>query len=167
MDLVIRQVSENDLARCCFVESVCFPPEQAASCENIQKRIEQFPEGFLVAEIAGQIIGITNSGSTNQSDISNEAFKGMVGHESDGANIVIFSLAVLPEYQERGIARRLLHAFIERSGELGKQRVRLICMQSLVSYYEKSGFVDVGDSTSMHGGTRWREMHLTLNTSNS
>ena len=161
--VVIRQVTLVDLAACHAVEVACFPPAEAASLENIRRRIELFPEGFLVAEQAGELIGIVNSGATNADDISDEAFKQLIGHDSAGANIVIFSLAVLPVYQRQGIAAQLMQAFVAQSRLLGKRKILLICKPPLIAYYARFGFVDAGLSRSTHGGSRWHEMVLELN----
>ena len=55
-DLEIRRVKDNDLDGCCRVESACYTSD-GATMEKIQKRIKLFPEGFLVAESKGKIIG--------------------------------------------------------------------------------------------------------------
>jgi len=161
-NLKIRQVTIYDLDACYAVESRCFLPSEAASRETIETRINLFPQGFLVAELNNVIVGMVNSGATNKEDISDEAFKAMVGHEHDGANIVIFSLAVLSEFQKQGVAKQLMVQFIEVSKKLGKQKIMLICKSNLVDYYQKYGFVYVGESASTHGGSEWHEMHLPL-----
>jgi ribosomal protein S18 acetylase RimI-like enzyme len=122
-----------------------------------------FPEGFLVAESHGQIVGMINSGSTNKEDITDEAFKDMVGHVRDGKNIVIFSLAVLPEFQGMGVSKKLLTKFVDISKELKKEKILLICKSDLIPYYQKYGFSYGGKSKSRHGGFEWHEMYLSLN----
>ena len=159
--VIIRRVEVQDLADCFNVESVCYSTE-GATRERIRKRIALFPEGFLVALVDDHVIGMINSGSTNKDDITDEAFKAMVGHEHNGANIVIFSLAVSPEFQKQGIANQLMLRFIEASKKLGKQKIMLICKSSLIDYYQKHGFIYVGESTSTHGGFKWHEMFLPL-----
>ena len=158
----IRRVAERDLDAALAIESRAFPPSEAASRENIAKRIEQFPEGFLVAELGGTVVGHINSGSTDKEDIADEEFKALVGHDSAGANIVVFSLAVLPEFRGRGIGRRLMVAFVEESRRLGKEKVMLICKEGLIVYYEHLDFSYAGVSSSTHGDARWHEMHLRL-----
>lgn len=160
--VIIRQVTLTDLAACHAVEAACFPPAEAAPLENIRRRIELFPEGFLVAELAGELIGMVNSGATHDDDISDEGFKRLINHDPAGANIVIFSLAVLPVYQRQGIAGQLLKAFIARARQLGKRRILLICKPPMIAYYARFGFVDAGPSSSTHGGAHWHEMSLEL-----
>jgi len=161
LPMKIRHVTENDLDACYAVESACYTSD-AATREKIQKRIELFPEGFLVAESKGRIIGIINSASTNKEDITDEAFKDMVGHVKDGKNIVIFSLAVLPEFRGTGISKRLMSKFIEVSKDLKKEKILMICKSELIPYYQKYGFFYGGKSKSTHGGFEWHEMYLPL-----
>jgi len=161
-NLNIRTVTIYDLDACYAVESCCFSPAEAASRENIKTRINLFPQGFFVAELNSTIVGHVNAGATSKDDITDESFKGMVGHESDGTNIVIFSLAVLPEFQKQGIARQLMVRFIAAARQLGKQKIMLICKADLIDYYQRYGFIYAGKSASTHGGYKWHEMFLPL-----
>jgi hypothetical protein len=49
-------------------------------------------------------VGIINSGATNKVDISDEELKQLVGHDPAGNNMIVFALAILSEFQKRGIA---------------------------------------------------------------
>lgn len=160
--LTIRQVLPPDLDRCAEIEAACYGPEEGATRERIATRIELFPQGFLVGLLNGQIVGFVNSGSTSKDDLSDEALKDMVGHEADGQNIIIFSLAVQPHFQKQGFAAHLMRRFIEQAGQLGKAQILLICRAELVPYYQRFGFVYRGESNSTHGGMRWQEMALSL-----
>ncbi|TVM03971.1 MAG: GNAT family N-acetyltransferase [Candidatus Brocadia sp. WS118] len=162
LPIKIRHVTEHDLDDCYAIESVCYTSD-AATREKIQKRIQVFPEGFLVAESNGHIMGMINSGSTNKEDITDEAFKDMVGHVRDGKNIVIFSLAVLPEFQGSGVSKKLMSKFIGASKDMKKEKILLICKADFISYYQKYGFLYGGKSKSTHGGFEWHEMYLSLN----
>jgi ribosomal protein S18 acetylase RimI-like enzyme len=161
-NVTIRQVIGQDLDASYRVESQCFLPSEAASKEKIEKRIRIFPQGFLVAEFEGTVVGHVNSGATNKEDITDEAFKDMVGHSDDGKNLVIFSLAVLPEYQKQGIAQQLMLRFIEEAKRCKRQKILLICKADLIAYYQKYGFMYGGKSDSVHGGFDWHEMLLSL-----
>ena len=78
-DLKIRRVRDSDLDDCYRVESACYTSD-GATREKIQKRIKLFPEGFLVAESKGAIIGLINSASTDKEDITDKELKDMVSH---------------------------------------------------------------------------------------
>lgn len=160
--IAIRQAAPSDLEHCLVLEQACFPPAEAASRENIAIRLADFPQGFLVAEAGGRIVGQVNSGATHKDDISDEAFKGLIGHEPDGANIVVFSLAVLPEMRRGGLGAQLMREFIAGSRKRGHQQVLLLCKDALVPFYSRLGFADRGISASTHGGAVWHEMGLVL-----
>ena len=116
-----------------------------------------------MAERDGQVVGFVNSGSTNKDDLSDETLKDLIGHQPEGKNIVIFSLAVLPPFQRQGIARTLMHRFIETAKRLKKDNILLICQAALLPYYRQYGFIHRGESSSTHGGLHWQEMCLPLN----
>lgn len=162
-DLIIRNVEPSDLDQCVEVESAGFPEEEAASRESIQTRIETFPQGFFVAELGGRIVGMVNSASTNKEDMTDEALKKMAGHDPDGANLIVFSLVVLPSHHKLGIARRLMSRFIEEAKRFGKKKVLLLCKSHLIDYYQRLGFAHMRLSASTHGGAEWHEMGYLLN----
>ena len=163
ININIRLVNKDDVDGCYRTESACYTSD-GATREKILKRIMLFPEGFLIAESEGGIVGFINSASTDKENITDEALKDMVGHVKDGKNMVIFSLAVLPEFQGNGISKQLMARFIEVSKVLKKEKVMLICKSELVSYYQNYGFLYGGKSNSKHGGFEWHEMYLLLNT---
>ena len=94
--------------------------------------------------------------------ISDEELKQLIGHNPHGKNLVVFALAVLPEFQKRGIANQLMSRFVEDARERKKGNVLLMCKQHLIAYYERMGFTHIGLSRSTHGGAEWHEMRLAL-----
>lgn len=161
MALIIRQARIDDLDASYAVEIACFPADEAASKANMQKRLAVFPQGYLVAEIDSMIVGHINSGATNKNDISDEALKAMIGHENEGKNLVIFSVAVYPDYQKQGIASALLQTYIQLHQNKAKN-ILLLCKEHLLRFYSGIGFKNRGVSTSTHGGATWYEMCLVL-----
>ena len=161
-EIIIRHVLPEDLDGCFTVETSGFPPEEAATRETIQLRIETFAEGFLIAEANGRVVGILNSAATHKDDISDEELKQLIGHDPTGRNMVVFALVVLPAYQKQGIAGRLMSRFVEEARAGEKEKVLLMCKAHLVAYYERMGFTHVGVSRSTHGGAEWHEMLLRL-----
>lgn len=161
-DIVIRQVALNDLDRCHRIEQLGYGASEAATREKIFKRIDLYPEGFIVASQNGKIIGFVNSGATNRVDLSDERFKDMVGHDPDGRNVVIMSVVVHEKYQGQGIAGVLLKAFIANAKKAGKDSIFLMCKSPLIPFYAKYGFEYMSESESCHGGVQWHEMVLKL-----
>jgi GNAT superfamily N-acetyltransferase len=161
-DVNIRNVTEADLDGCYEVEIACWPPEEAAAKETVERRIAVFPQGFFVAESDGRVVGMLNSCCTNREDLGDEELKQLIGHDVDGRNMVVFALGVLPEFRKQGVAAALMLRFIRLARELNKKNVLLICKSDLVAYYERFGFVHAGLSRSMHGGAAWQQMVLKL-----
>ncbi|MBW2976049.1 GNAT family N-acetyltransferase [Candidatus Woesearchaeota archaeon] len=161
MNVKIRHVEKEDLEGCYNVENRCYTDE-GASKERIEKRIDLYPQGFLIAELDGNIIGIINGTSTNRDDIGDEELKDMVDFDVNGKNAVIFSVAVLPEHQGKGIAKLLLNKLIDNCKKMGTEKIMLICKEHLIKMYEKFGFALIGKSESKHGGFNWFEMVLQL-----
>jgi ribosomal protein S18 acetylase RimI-like enzyme len=162
VDINIRQVNKNDVDGCYRIESTCYTSD-GATREKMLKRVMLFSEGFLIAESKGKIIGFVNSASTDKEDIADEEFKDMVGHVKEGKNIVVFSLAVLPEFQGNGISKQLMARFVEVSKGLKKEKILLICKSDLITYYKNFGFLYGGKSKSQYGGFEWHEMYLLFN----
>ena len=160
--LTIRNVEEKDLDRCYEIETVSYAGDEAASKEKILKRIQTYPEGFIVLENEKEIIGFVNAGAAFDVELSDEDFKELIGHDPAGPNIVIMSVVVHPDYQRQGMAGKLMNAFIERMKELGKKSIYLICQTELIPMYASFGFKDLGKSDSDHGGLSWHEMSLSL-----
>lgn len=158
----IRQVERRDLDDCYKIEKKCFPTKEAATKKRIKKRIKTFPEGFLVAEIKDKVVGMINSTSTNKNNLSLDRLKDMTNFERNGENIVVFSLAVDPDFQGRGLSKVLMKAFISKCRELKKKKILLLCKENMIKYYKKYGFKYLGESQSNHGNSKWHEMSLDI-----
>jgi ribosomal protein S18 acetylase RimI-like enzyme len=161
-EVVIRQVILDDLDRCHRIEQLGYGSAEAATREKILKRINLYPQGFVVASQNGEVIGFVNSGATNKVDLSDELFKDMIGHDPEGRNLVIMSVVVHEKYQGQGIAGMLLKNFISNAKRAGKDNIFLMCKSPLISFYGQYGFEYLRESNSRHGGVKWHEMVLKL-----
>ena len=158
--LMIQLATPEDLNEISRIEDICFPPAEAAKKEVIAKRLVAFKDSFFVARENDQIIGFVNGRATDSLVIHDELFYDAKPDDAIGENWCIFGLDVLPEYQNRGIAAKLMEHFIEAAKKHQKKRVLLTCKERLVPYYEKFGFVNDGLSKSAHGGAEWYDMTL-------
>ena len=139
-DLTIRCATIQDLDRCYEIESVSYIGDEAATKQKILKRIEMYPEGFVVLENKDEIIG----------------------HDPSGKQIVIMSVVIHPKYQGKSMASKLINSFIRSMRKSGKTEIYLICQTELVDMYARYGFIHIGESDSEHGGLSWHEMSLPL-----
>lgn len=161
MELVIRNVRATDLDAVCAVENAGFPPEEGASRAAFQFRIATFPQWFLVAERAGQVVGLLNGPATAERFVRDSLYA-PGGADEGGDTLAILGLAVLPACRKQGIAGRLMEEYMARGRAVGKKRVVLTCKARLIPYYEMLGFRNCGVSDSVHGGVVWYDMERLL-----
>ncbi|MGB6129120.1 MAG: GNAT family N-acetyltransferase, partial [Psychrilyobacter sp.] len=79
-----------------------------------------------------------------------------------GKNIVIFSVAVDPIHQKKGIAKMMMKEFVKVSKKMKKEKILLLCKENLMGMYERMGYKRIGVSASTHGGAIWYEMEQSL-----
>ncbi|KAK3641762.1 hypothetical protein LTR56_011087 [Elasticomyces elasticus] len=81
------------------------------------------------------------------------------GHKEAGRTICIHSLAVLPQYQHRGLGKTLMQAYLQRieSHDVA-DRAALIAHDKLIPYYETFGFSNRGESKCKFAGGGWFDM---------
>ena len=161
-ELIIRSAKVSDLDRCFEIEKDAYAGEEAATKEKILKRIQTYPEGFIVLENEKEIIGFINSGATHKVELSDEEFKELIGHDPDGKHIVIMSVVIHPNYQGKSFTSLLMRNFINAMQAMGKTEIYLICQTEMINMYAKYGFIHLGESDSDHGGLSWHEMSLAL-----
>lgn len=155
-----RTAMPADTFRCYQIEISAYEGDEAATREKIATRIEQYPQGFLIMELEGQIIGFINSGCAHQVVMSDEEFKELVGHDAEAPNVVIMSVVIDPEHQGKGYASLMMRTFIERMQAMSKKTIHLMCKERHVELYKRMGYGYMKPSTSDHGGMAWHEMVL-------
>ncbi|MGD7366445.1 GNAT family N-acetyltransferase [Ralstonia pseudosolanacearum] len=160
--LNFRSPTLADTDRCFEIETTAYEGDEAATRAKIATRIANYPQGFLLLEEDGAIVGFINSGCAHEVVMSDEAFKELVGHDPAAPNVVIMSVVVDLAHQGKGHAARLMHRFIDDSRRQGKRSIHLMCKDRHVELYRKLGYRYVRPSASDHGGMAWHEMVLDL-----
>lgn len=160
MDYTIRPVRKEEAGVLAEIEAACFPAAEAASREEIGKRLAAFPENFLAAQVQGVLVGFINGGTTDKPYLPDELYHDTGLHRPQGKWQTVFGLNVLPQYRRQGIAARLLDDFAALAKQRGKEGVILTCKDHMVAYYERRGFVRYGMADSCHGGAKWHDMRL-------
>ena len=157
---IFRNIQPNETDQAVVIEQICFPPNEACSEEHMRERIGMAPELFLVAvdQESGRIAGFLNGLATDEMVFRDEFFTDAKLHNSDGANIMLLGLDVLPEYRRQGLATELVRRYVEREKANHRRALILTCLQSKVAMYEKMGFHDDGIANSTWGGEEWHEM---------
>lgn len=159
---LFRPAAPADTDRCFEIETLAYEGDEAATHGKIATRILQYPEGFLIMELDGTIVGFINSGCAHQVIMSDEAFKELKGHDPDAPNVVIMSVVLDPAFQGLGHSNTLMRHFIERMRGMGKATVHLMCKEQHIGLYQHFGYAYVQPSPSAHGGMSWHEMVMAL-----
>lgn len=159
-----RNIKQEEAEQAIIIEQICFPPHEACSEQNMKDRISTAPELFLVAvdKKTGKIAGFLNGLATDESVFRDAFFTDASLYNSDGKNIMLLGLDVLPEYRRQGLGRSLVFQYLQREREKGRHTVLLTCLKEKVKMYEKFGFMDQGIANSTWGGEEWHEMGCTL-----
>jgi len=159
-EIIIRPAIADDVVKIAYIEEKCFPPAEAASLKSFLERFMAFPECFFVAELDGKVVGHINGCITDSPKLPDELYHNTSLHRPNGAWQTVFGIAVLPEYQHRGIARALMGHFINTAKKQKKAGLILTCKDEKIGFYESFGYVNEGVSESSHGGAKWNDMVL-------
>ncbi|MDR5758747.1 GNAT family N-acetyltransferase [Caballeronia sp. LZ035] len=157
-----RQATPTDIDRCYEIETSAYEGDEAATREKIATRIGQYPQGFIVMEQDGRVIGFINGGCAHDVVMSDEAFKELIGHDPAAPNVVIMSVVIDPACQGHGHASLMMRTFVAHMTAMGKKTIHLMCKDRHVALYERLGYRYVRPSSSDHGGMAWHEMVMTL-----
>lgn len=83
------------------------------------------------------------------------------GHLEDGKTIAIHSVVIHPEWRGKHIGHIMVRDHVEKFYSLfTAERMSLLCQPDKVSFYEKNGFRNLGQSDCKHGGKEWLNMVL-------
>jgi len=133
-EYIIRRFREEDLPSVIHINRSCLPENYTP--DFFIYHFREFPEGFLVAEMNGVIVGyIMSRIDRGFSYYSHSTTVSEKGH--------VISLAVMPRARRRGIAEKLLRKAIEALRSKGVKEVYLevrISNIPAINLYRKLGF---------------------------
>jgi len=127
MKPTIRRATKADLAFLVKLETESFPPFQQNPKQNIRRALDSNFQEILIAELPGK---------EKQAVASLTLFK--YPH-----TLRIYSVAVLPEFQNKGYGDFLLHHVLEMAMESKSEKVGIEVRENnikLVEWYKKRGF---------------------------
>ena len=162
--LFYRPATPEDLDTITEIESNSYPPDEAASPENMRYRVENAGDYFLVGSSAG-----AGPGGTDEivSYVCGTLIKGqtlthesMSKHEADGDVLCIHSVVTEGGHRRKQIGTKTLKAYMRwiTTATPQVERVLLLCKRNLIGFYEGAGWKMVGESDVVHGKDQWYEM---------
>jgi ribosomal protein S18 acetylase RimI-like enzyme len=155
-----RSIKPEEAGQAVKIEQICFPPNEACSEKHMKERIAKAPELFLVAvdKETGRLAGFLNGLATDECSFRDEFFTDADLYSSEGKNVMLLGLDVLPKHRMQGLGRELMSQYVRRERENGRKMLVLTCLNSKVEMYKKMGFTDHGIADSSWGGEEWHEM---------
>ena len=160
----LRKINDNEIEQAIEIETICFPPNEACSPENMRERIQAASDYFLVAidNETGKIAGFLNGVCSDANRFKDEFFTNAKEHNPNGKNLMLTGLDVLPQYRNQGLASYIMSSYVDIQKKNGKEALYLTCLENKVSMYNKMGFVSNGLADSTWGNESWYEMVRTL-----
>lgn len=157
----IKEATYEDLDAVYMLETKCFNKAEAASYEELSTRLKTFSHGYDILYVNDQPVGYAGGLKNDQMVLPDSMYHDSSLHKQNGKWQLIFSVCVLPEYQRKGYATKMLKHYIEkRQNEV--DGFVLTCKDHLISFYEKCGFQFIKVSDSTHGQAKWNDMILKL-----
>ncbi|MBO4291390.1 MAG: GNAT family N-acetyltransferase [Lachnospiraceae bacterium] len=160
----IRQLRPEEGEQAIRIEHTCFPPNEACRAERILERIRKAPELFLAAvdSETGKCAGMINGIATNEKVFRDEFFTDITLHNPEGEQVIILSVAVLPEHRHQGLAGRMMAEYVKWAKAHGRKELLLTCLKEKVTLYRGMGYEDLGMANSEWGGEEWHEMRYCI-----
>ena len=157
---IIRTASIDDLNAVSAVEAECFPPAEAASKADFERRIRAYGNHFWLMFENGQLVSFVDGMVTNQADLTDDLYEHAELHDESGDWQMIFGVNTIPSCRKKGYAGELLRQAISDAKEQGRKGLVLTCKDKLIPYHSSFGFENEGISMSVHGNVVWYQMRL-------
>ena len=160
--ITISNASLADVDELHNIEILSFPSVQAAGKDAFIYRLTEFPQWFYKAEIDGKIVGLVNGSSSTHEFITDDLYLAEGGFDEGGDYLLIYGLAVHPDFRKHGIAHELLSHILCAAKARDKKRASLTCKEHLIGFYESFGFKNHGISESVIGDVVSYDMEIDL-----
>jgi len=164
--MFFRPCTPEDIPVVAEIESNSYPPDEAASPENLAYRQTHAGAFFLVGiqvgtsptEPGGDEMVSYVCGTLTAADVLTH--HSMSTHEPAGTTLCIHSVVTEGGHRRTQIGTRTLRAYMQWlvSNTPEVERVLLLCKKELIGFYEGAGFRMVGPSLVEHGADQWYEM---------
>ena len=160
--MTIRTATIEDLETVSAVEAECFPPAEAATKEEFEKRLTHYGKHFWLMFDGDKLIAFVDGFVTDEADLTDEMYENASMHNEKGAWQMIFGVNTIPSYRQHGYAGELIRRAIFDAKAQHRKGLVLTCKDKLIHYYASFGFMDEGISESVHGNVVWHQMRLTF-----
>jgi acyl carrier protein len=110
----IRHPHLGDLPALVNLEAKCWPEPLRVSSNEIQQRLERFPNGQYILEIDGRVVGAIYSQRISRADqLENATFENVTSLQTPQGSIVqLLGLNILPEMRDMSLDDQILEFFL-------------------------------------------------------
>jgi ribosomal-protein-alanine N-acetyltransferase len=125
----LREFSLSDLNEVLEIERASFPKKQVYSKSRFERYYQKCPESFIVAESENEVVGYTIGKLKNRVPAKPVA--------------EIISLAVRPDFRQKGIGKELTNFLISHFKKRGVKEIFLEVRtenKTAISFYKNLGF---------------------------
>jgi GNAT superfamily N-acetyltransferase len=149
----VRPADESDVDEIVRMETISFPPDEAASPPTIKMRQKIAGAYFVVVvnETAPRSpLGFINGTCILTEEIHHDS---MTNHEPSGNTLVIHSVTIDPSMRKQKLGSFMLKEYISMIARECHEIKRLLLLSKayLLSFYASCGFQIVGLSNVEHG----------------
>ena len=162
MKLEFRLAKYENIEEIYSVETRCFPIENQVEKQYYEDALKTYPEHFILLYADDVLAGFINAIPTNEEILLDSMLEDVSDFAKDGKNLVIVGLMVLSDYRGKGFAAKLMNELIKMAENEKKKKIILTCLDVLVPFYKKFGYIYEGVSDSKLGGNTWYQMYLPI-----
>ncbi|MEK3887566.1 GNAT family N-acetyltransferase [Bacillus sp. FSL K6-3431] len=115
--MIVRPLEHRDIKAILTLQSHCFPGMEPWTIEQLESHLKLFPEGQIIAEYDGEIIGSCSGLIINfdeyddkhsWDDVTNNGY--ITNHHPEGYNLYGIEIMVHPAYRRMKVGHRLYEA---------------------------------------------------------
>ena len=127
MVTTIRQAVKLDVMQAAEVEKACWPAPLCFTAKRMISILKTFPEGFLLAETSGNVVGFVTSLRVDRDTVVGPypswhdiTDNGSIvrTHRPDGNCLFVMAVSVYPFIQDNSIGRQLVNAEVDLARRL-------------------------------------------------
>lgn len=130
MHMIIRPMRHEDIDEILEIQQICFPGMDPWKRSQLDSHLAIFPQGQVVAELDGKVIGSCSSLRINfdeyddrhtWNDITNNGF--ITNHDANGLNLYGIEVMVHPKFRRMKVGKRLYDARKDLARELNLKSI--------------------------------------------
>ncbi|MCH5462449.1 GNAT family N-acetyltransferase [Lactobacillus sp. LC28-10] len=156
--ITFQPAQADQLDAIMIIENQGFTPDEVATRMSMAERIKRISDTFIVATDNHQVLGYIVGPASNQRYIDDALYDHLEANQPTDRYQTVLSLAVSTTARKQGLGSKLLSELAKVARTQNRDAITLTCLEKLVPFYERNGYVNEGVSASTHAGETWYNM---------